>query len=431
MATAASGGNFAAQLAPHQPLELLHAVVSAVLAALPPRFVPSRCFVSSCLELVAALMDAWLVAGALPNISGACRAKCDDLQYKLGDIVGTDCAQAWWTDAAEISDVEEGGLQHQVGGTVGRNATCATLVALMERSAPSSSRPSLQFGAAWVMCALDDVVGSVVVHTTRKSAAVVSSRPTTAGGSRPLTSGSRPVSSSSSVARPAVPNSAGGKVLAHVPSSKQSQVVAAAIAAESRLRLITLKHFVSAVRSDDDGLRACPVLEMCLAEVATGVVPHVSSTELLTSESYCARLRQWTDQEGAAGGAAAAEQAMAQALKTFVAAVVAPATLAARRSPQARSEVDMAVAPVGADEGSARQTKRGQGWLPKAFVREFNAEGEEVEQEVSEPEAEEYPLATALKKPASGSTTTAVSSSRSLGGSRRVSFGEQQRSVPS
>merc|ERR1719436_697905 len=99
-----------------------------------------------------------------------------------------------------------------------------------------------------------------------------------------MTSGSSPPTTAR---KPSTPGTAraGAPKQESQPMSKQTRSAMAAIAAEARLRLLALKHFVAAVRNDP-GLRACPVLETCLAEVATGAVPHVESADLLAIEAY-------------------------------------------------------------------------------------------------------------------------------------------------
>jgi len=303
-------------------------------------------------------------------------------------------------------------------GAAGARAQAGS-AATGEQQGGRSSTARMDFGSAWIACALEDVVGSVVVHTTRKSAAAVSSRPTTAGGSRPMTSGSSPPTTAR---KPSTPGTAraGAQKQESKPISKQTRSAMAAIAAEARLRLLALKHFVAAVRSDP-GLRACPLLESCLAEVATGVVPHVESSELLAVDAYRIRLREWTEQEARAGGSEAAEQAMAQALKTTVATVSVPAAPAPRgRASQA------AVALPEQQPSSDAKARRGQ-WLPKAFVREFNAEGEEVEQDVDDPELEALAPASGADAAAASAGSSVPSSARLPSGARQVSFTEPSK----
>lgn len=384
---------------PEQPaelpqLELLPAVVGSVLAALPTRFVPSRCFLSACLELVISLVDAWLLAETSPAGASVRTAGAAEMQRRLAGPVGQLCAEAWWSDASEVADPDQG-LRSSTSGLGGgsRDAAHKTLSDLMQRNAAAPARTHavpgrsrFLFGAAWILCALEDIVGSVVVHTTRKAATVLSSRPTTAGGSRPLTARAATPGRKS----PMPGSNREGAQTAVAAKTPSKATCAAAVAAEARLRLLALKHFVAAVKGDE-GLRACPALESSLAEVATGVVPHVDARELLAVEAYRERLQQWTQQESEGGGAQAAEQAMQQALKTTVGTVASAGSAAPQSQRKRRSEVKVRIA-VPPESPSTRPSTasivRAQccQWLPQEFVQQFNAEGEEVLEEASDDE---------------------------------------------
>jgi len=139
---------------------------------------------------------------------------------------------------------------------------------------------------------------------------------------------------------------------------------------------------VAAVRGDD-GLQACPVLETCLAEVATGVAPHVEAAELTACAAYRERLHGWAQQESEGGGQDALERAVAQAMKATVASVSAPPQPAAGRSAASAATAVPSAVPAAAPSSAAGGRRS---WLPQAFIREFNAEGEEVEPEVSQQE---------------------------------------------
>lgn len=410
-----------------EELALLPAVVVAVLSALPPRFVPSRCFLSACLEFVVVLADAWLTAETSLAVAeeAAGGPPAEALQRQLAEIVGQSCAEVWWADASEAADLEVGPRSSTSLGGAGRAAAHVVLTDLMQRNAAAlirsareernrlsgatGARPSTAqmlpgrarflFGAAWILCALEDVVGSVVVHTTRKSAAVLSSRPTTAGGSRPLTA------AASRATTPGKPGSSRGRAPPAASSGSgktpSKSTCAAAVAAEARLRLLALKHVVAAVKTDD-GLRGCTPLERSLADVALGIAPHVDSRELLGVDAYRERIQEWTHQESEGVDVAAAENAMRQALKTSISASASAAAAGGAPAPVPRRRVE---APRAANASSSRpstaalvQAQCGQ-WLPKAFVHEFNAEGDEV---IDEPSDDDEPGGTRVS-PAVGS----------------------------
>lgn len=405
--------------------ELLPAVVDVVLAALPTRFAPSRGFVSACAELAAALADAFLMAEASLPPGCTWEESGDEAQLRLESLVGRDCARAWWADAIERLQDKEAPLAG--GDTMAE----ATLLALMRQSTsntvtgrsvaatPGGGRPTwgsgpaqaaanasgadtedavLRFGVSWVFCALEDVVGSVAAHCTRRTAAAAPPpRPPTAEGARPRSSAgsSRPATggprlgsssgrpgSSAGAARPATPLTRGAASRA-VPIEKP--------------RLLALKHFVGAVKGDE-GLLACPVLETCLAEVATGVAPHVDTAELLACAPYQDRILRWAAQDADGSDEGALDRALAQALKSVSSAPAAAAAVAAtsgsttfRPPERPRGNAGAgtraparATGPAGQGQGAAgtaaaaTPTGRPRGWLTPAFVSEFNAEGDEV-----------------------------------------------------
>lgn len=364
-------------------------VVEVVLETLPRRLVPSRGVLSACVELVAALADAWSAAyAAAPkdvwaNVSGRLRENLDGL-------VGNDCSQAWWEDASERAASENDGHR----GTMHRLLVCrmqrgiATEATANEGRLPSvaeeaeagdaTSEAALDFGAYWVLCAMDDVVGSVASYVARKAASA-KARPTTPGSrpaSRQGTAGASPSGSvtqrPATSSRPATPASARGVA----PGAE-------------RLHIVALKHVIAVVKGDP-GLQACPILETCLVEVATGAMPHVDSSSLMRVAAFRERLHTWAQQESAAGRATF-ELAIAQAMKSTAA--PAPSGTAASsatpvKNPGAKSAAKGGMPIVNESPPSSRPSSAGQGWLPKAFVREFNAEGEEVEPEVSDSEPE-------------------------------------------
>jgi len=244
----------------------------------------------------------------------------------------------------------------------------------------------LCFGVAWVLSALDDVIGSVVAHCRRKAAQPrgATVRPTsstgrpgsgaigrigTAGQSRPGTSEQRP----------------------RTPAAEGSGVQQAL----ERRRLLALKHFVGAVKADRD-LQACTVLETCLVEVATGVAPHVEASYLLASPLYHQRLRLWAEQE-AGQEPGAVDFAVKQAMKEVCAtSATTPRTSSATNLRPSHGKGDTSEtrglplrfsAPSRVAAGAERvavakaPARKSQGWLPQAFVQEFNAEGDEVDAE--------------------------------------------------
>merc|ERR1711924_533675 len=155
-----------------------------------------------------------------------------------------------------------------------------------------------------------------------------------------------------------------------------------------RRRLLALKHFVAAVKADQD-LHACTVLETCLVEIATGVLPHVESSHLLAIPAYKERLLLWAEQE-AGDDRAGGDVAIKQAMKGVSASNVTPriAKSAAPSAPTKKQQTTGEASAPSVPATSPRSRKQacnrgGGGWLPTAFVQEFNAEGEEVEPEVA------------------------------------------------
>jgi len=223
----------------------------------------------------------------------------------------------------------------------------------------------LNFGAAWVSGAVHDVVSSVAARSCCRLSA--GERPATPG-KYPVTPGARPMSP---VKRPVTP----GKRPV-TPSQHPTTLLRNAGEQASRFQLLTLKHFVAAVK-EDQGLHACHVLGCCLVEVATGEVPHVEVELLMKIPSYCARLLCWVEHESD-GSREGMERAAARAMKS-----------AAKTT---RKQVGIAVLPNTASKVKSRQpvepktrqrpiswARHGRGWLPEDFVREFNGEGDEVE----------------------------------------------------
>lgn len=406
--------------------ELLPAVLSAVLAALPPRFAPSRGFASVCVELAVALAGAWLAATASAADHAVDPADIQ-LQERLGSLVGRDCAVAWWADAAEelAAPLPGGAPGRDLGGGSGAGGAAVRVALaafmLLRREGPpttgamghlatavaAGSQAWARFGAAWVACALADVVGSVAAHCARKTASLVATRPTTPGGSRPLTpggpprpasgsSGTRPASSSGGGSRPGTPGAPAvrpGTSGGLGPSGQQSRQGPGQ--PRARIRLLALKHFVAAAKGDE-GLQACPVLEACLAEVATGAVPHAEVADLMASAPYRERVLRWAEQEANGGGPPAVERALSQALKAAVAPLAPRALGAASPRPSVGAPARAAAMqqagppPTAPEAGGHGPSPSGRGsWLPQAFIREFNAEGDEVEPEAVEPEPPE------------------------------------------
>ncbi|CAE8704542.1 unnamed protein product [Polarella glacialis] len=378
--------------ASHIPLfgaKIHDAAIAAVLAALPLRLVPSRGFLSACFELVQALIDAWLAAYHAAAEGGKA-VTAGELQRRLAGLVGP-CAEAWWEDAAERSNqarvdrpvfaqVELASILERGRSEIARS-TSAGKAASAARAMGGQSWP--EFGAAWILCVLDDAVGSVAAHVARRAAGPAG-RPTTPSGLRPGSSGMRSATSS---ARPFTPGAAssGGRQQFRPPSRAGSGGLSPAASApaaggssklQEKFRLLGLKHFVAAVKGDE-GLQACPVLETCLADVAMGSVPHLEADPLLATPAYRERLLAWANQESQGQGPEALEQAVAQAMKCTI------ATLAQPEKGQATWSRENRIGAVIGDAGGKGRVAvgrgRGSGWLPKAFVREFNAEGDEVD----------------------------------------------------
>jgi len=276
----------------------------------------------------------------------------------------------------------------------------------------------LSFGASWVLCALDDVIGSVVAHHRRKSvkppsASAAAARPGSRGGARPGSSaggvgafrpasrgGERPPSSAGVQAPTGRARPGTGEARPKTPAGALPLEQTRLDAPPERRRLLALKHFVAAVKADKD-LQACTILETCLVEVATGVLPHVEPSQLLAMQAYNERLLLWAEQEADAEGSV--ELAMTQAMKGVSAANATPRAIkspqvnssSAGRSGSAAASRPAAKAPLPAAPASRAAPaapRAGGGWLPKTFIKEFNAEGDEVEPEHDEvPEEDEVP----------------------------------------
>mmetsp|Transcript_8220 Transcript_8220/g.22741 ORF Transcript_8220/g.22741 Transcript_8220/m.22741 type:complete len:354 (-) Transcript_8220:159-1220(-) len=328
--------------------QLLPAVVDLVFGRLPHRLFPSRSFLSACLELVISLADAWLAAfdaaGGGAWAVGACQ-----LQRQLEILVGQECANSWWADAQEESGSAFGlrctevqsGTSHHVKIPTWQQSLHSILVSSMQEGlldrtvgkvnfVPSDGW--IRFGALWVLCAMDDLLGAVTAH----------------------------------VSKPAKGRGKDSRC-----STPATRIAASPGAREIRPgRLLALKHFVAAVRCDD-GLRACSVLEICLFRLATGVAPHIDSSQLLAIASFERQFSRWTDERES-------EETRARAVASAMR-VACPSTMRASASesaPLASPSVDASV---------PSRSGFSVGWLPKSFVREFNAEGEEV---VLEPETD-------------------------------------------
>lgn len=429
--------------------ELVPAAVSLLLGTLPERWVPSRGFVTVCAELAIALSDAWLMAYVTAGPDASPRA--EELQEQLDSLAGLECSRGWWADAAERAGKEGSDGKRPASGVPGM-ANCVTsdgsrgaggggggyqfemhaLVASLVRRSIASVRSNgqrsnskgavngnassglrssgvaagndqidawLRFGTFWVLCALDDIIGSVISHCARKAAmprvnATAAQRPASRGSaSRPGTAGSRPGTAGS---QPTAGNKLSKDAVSTRPATGARPGTSSGTGARDaqqpaercmeRPRLLALKHFVAAARNDD-GLKACQILEACLVEVATGQTPHVATAELLAIEPYQQRLMSWVEQESGPDASEDAKKvALAQAmkgvpLKDGPPSVVAssPATARGKTTPSP-SATKIPGAQPSPDSAGSSQARRS--WLPKAFVHEFNAEGEEVEPDV-------------------------------------------------
>eukprot|EP00933_Yihiella_yeosuensis_P008550 TRINITY_DN11405_c0_g2_i2.p1 TRINITY_DN11405_c0_g2~~TRINITY_DN11405_c0_g2_i2.p1 ORF type:complete len:491 (-),score=97.21 TRINITY_DN11405_c0_g2_i2:22-1494(-) len=363
---------------------LSEVVIGAVLAALPPRHVPSRSFVTACFELVQSLIDAWMTAHDASSRGGK-PVHGKELQLRLEELVGPACSEAWWEDAAErCSRLEKGPakIQSQAYAEIATFLERGRSIASRSTTASSSSRDAgasggqswSEFGAAWILSALDDAVGSVTAHCARKAAGPAG-RPATPSGLRPTTGGARPYTPN---VRPGTskgagrhqfrpPSRAGGTGDNARPSTPQQE----------RYRLLALKHFVGAAKGDS-GLQECPIIESCLADVATGAVPHMDQAVLLGNTAFRERLHSFAQQESNGRGPEALQEAVALAMKCAVATISQTPRGKTGITGSKASKSSETGSTAGFTSGSARGAR--SGWLPKAFVQEFNAEGEEVEQ---------------------------------------------------
>lgn len=426
--------------------ELLPATVSLLLGTLPDRWVPSRGFITVCTELAIALADTWLMAYVAVGPDDS--ARTEQLQAQLDPLVGLECSRGWWADAAERDATEKdvkrppaatprasnghsgdgsrgGGYQFAMHGLVtavlrrsiasvrhsnqhasSKNTSDGSVASNASTSArshdyvdgPDKSDVWLRFGAFWVLCALDDIVGSVIAHCARKAAMPRASRGSaTRPGSGNGAGVSRPTTGSRSTT-PAVGSTAGDKLAkegvrpatgmrpgtADKAGAKDAQQPADRCM--ERPRLLALKHFVAAARNDA-GLKACQILEACLVEVATGRTPHVATADLLALEQYHRRLMLWAEQEaGPDATEEAKKSAVTQAMKGVPAkespeVVSAPAASRGQAASVSTGRQVKGVAPQSPNSADGMQARRS--WLPKAFVHEFNAEGDEVEPEVA------------------------------------------------
>eukprot|EP00439_Symbiodinium_sp_Y106_P085630 s451_g29.t1 len=323
-------------------------VVAVVLRALPKRLVPARSFMSASFQIAQALIDAWLAAHAA-TLSATTSA--DALKSRLQSLVGATCTNAWWDDASERL---EGGsptlpLQRKLAEVLTRGRHGLRSISPVPQAEGATGGEAWpERGAAWVLAALEDVVGSVASHSARKAAAAAG---------RPSTAGSRP----GTAQRPATGTQ--GRHQFQPPVRLQEGTVPSK--QTERLRLLGIKHFVVAAKADDD-LQNCQLVATCLADVAMGLAPHLESDDLMAQPEYRERLVAWAAQESQGQkDPSAIQQAILQAMK------VTPAATSSRG--QMSTKVPSAAKPsqpAGPVRGS---------WLPKVFVREFNAEGDEVE----------------------------------------------------
>eukprot|EP00930_Biecheleria_cincta_P020521 TRINITY_DN15421_c0_g1_i1.p1 TRINITY_DN15421_c0_g1~~TRINITY_DN15421_c0_g1_i1.p1 ORF type:complete len:411 (+),score=90.51 TRINITY_DN15421_c0_g1_i1:38-1270(+) len=351
--------------------QLHEAVVVAVLSALPCRLVPSRSFMSACFELVQSLIDAWLAAHDASAASGQ------------PVTAGEECTQAWWEDASERT------RQARDPQPTKAELLLALILERGRAGLPRKKRVETvadgawpHFGASWVLAALDDAVGSVTANVARKAAGPAP-RPGTAGSSLPITAsppGTRPPSSQGGNTPAA--SSGGGRLQFRPPSragagTSKSSTAGPAKQAPEKYRLLSIKHFVVAAKADE-GLQTCPVIETCLTDVATGTAPYIEAETLLAMQPYRERLLAWAAQESQGQGPQAVQQAVQQAMKCTVASLSQPP---AGQRPAAAAPADRSQPFAGGPQGTpASAAGRGSSsWLPKAFVKEFNAEGDEVD----------------------------------------------------
>ncbi|CAJ1460899.1 unnamed protein product, partial [Effrenium voratum] len=298
---------------------LCELVVVCMLNVLPPKVVPSRSFATAGFQIAPrrhgkaqSLIDAWHAAQSLGR-----QAAPAEMQRRLGGLVGSTCAQAWWQDASESSS-----SQRQV---------------LASFLAQGGGSKEASFGAAWILSALEDAVGCAAASAVAKKVP----RPSSAAPERGPSRSFRPPS--------------------RVGAKGEKPVLA-------RFKLLTIKHFVQAARSDED-LQNCPLIATCLADVATGVAPYLETELLLGMDVYRERLVAWA-QESQGSDPKAVQDAIAQAMKVSAAALD-------------QSSRGFEAKPLKGQERSLSAGGRSS-WLPKAFVREFNAEGDEVEADLDE-----------------------------------------------
>eukprot|EP00439_Symbiodinium_sp_Y106_P085804 s451_g29.t3 len=238
-------------------------VVAVVLRALPKRLVPARSFMSASFQIAQALIDAWLAAHAA-TLSATTSA--DALKSRLQSLVGATCTNAWWDDASERL---EGGsptlpLQRKLAEVLTRGRHGLRSISPVPQAEGATGGEAWpERGAAWVLAALEDVVGSVASHSARKAAAAAG---------RPSTAGSRP----GTAQRPATGTQ--GRHQFQPPVRLQEGTVPSK--QTERLRLLGIKHFVVAAKADDD-LQNCQLVATCLADVAMGLAPHLESDDLM------------------------------------------------------------------------------------------------------------------------------------------------------
>jgi len=355
--------------AEEEQLQLQTLVVGRVLAALPARLMPSRSFTSACFEIVQSLIDAWLAAYDATAAAGTVEGK--QVLRRLQELVGQ-VGEAWWEDALEMRDASL--PMKQLANMLERGRVGIPRSKPNTKSGAVGGQSWPEFGAAWVLAALDDAVGSVAAHCARKAAGPPgASRPASGGMRPPSSAGMRPPSSAGSR-----PVSSAGRQQFRPPSragAGATQAAAASTASSKQLpekyRLLGIKHFVVAAKGDD-GLQSCPAIETCLADVATGVAPNLGTDTLMAMTGYRERLLAWAKQESHGQGPEALEQAIAAAMKCTVATVSQPAP----RRPTSSGRIQHSSSP---GKGARTPGAKPSGWLPKAFVREFNAEGDEVD----------------------------------------------------
>lgn len=240
----------------------------------------------------------------------------------------------------------------------------------------------LRFGAAWALCGLEDILGSVAAHCLRKVEAAAQrkksdyTRPPRPGApgspnnsGRPGSSGGRPGSSGGySGGRPGSSGGRPGTSSGRPTTPANSSAVNGCVGpTRLRMRLLAIKHLVACIK-DDDGLKACGVLEAAIVEVLSGQAQYVQSADLMSIGAYRELLGKWAEQESASGEDAG-ERAIAQALEGPK---PQPAPTVARPPPKPATKPKAAPKPKASLPGK-------RGWIPQQFVIEFNEEGEEVD----------------------------------------------------